>query len=150
MRPEDAARAFVSNNLLDIMGWPVIPLNEDLTDVDNAVDLVASMARTSKEDPVMQLVLAMVNSLTVDPKYDTVTVRTAQLTYNKHKECWQVGGRATRQLSLYFQGRGDFFPHHWLVPPLRKSWWQMYHGAFNQAHPGMEQTYCSVLCRVLG
>jgi hypothetical protein len=77
------------------MGRPVMPLYEDLTDVDNAVDLVASMARTSKEDPVTQLVLALVDGLPVDLKYDAVTVCTAQLTYNKHKECWRVGGRAT-------------------------------------------------------
>ena len=141
LRQETAAQAFVSPGLLDVMGRPVVPLNEELDNVDGAIDLVASMARTSAEDPVTQIVLALVDDLPIDPKYDADTVRIAQRTYEKYKDNWRVGGRATGSLSLYFQGRNDFFPRHWLARPLRKSWWRMHHGAHNQAHPGAEQTY---------
>jgi hypothetical protein len=108
-----AAQAFVSPGLLDVLVRPVVPLNEELDDVDRAIDLVASMAHTSAEDLVMQIVLALVDGLPIGPKYDAEMVCTGQRTYKKYKDNWRVGGRVTGSLLLYFQGRNDFFP--WLA-----------------------------------
>jgi hypothetical protein len=148
LEQETTAWAFVSPGLLDVLGRPVMPLNEELDNVDGAIDLVASMARTSAEDPVTQIVLALVDGLPINPKYDADTVHIAQRTCEKYKDYWHVGGRATGSLLLYFQGRNNFFPCHWLARLLRKSWWRMHHGAHNQAHLGAEQTYRN-LCQVV-
>jgi hypothetical protein len=128
--------------MVDINGLEIVNADEN----DMAVNLPVSLAQTCAKDPTTQIILALVDDLPLPKGHDEKTVESARRLYEAHKDSWRVGGRANAgaPLTLYHQGRSDFWPRRYLPAPLRKLYVRMWHGSLAAGHPQWKETLAAL------
>jgi hypothetical protein len=136
----------------DLLSYSAYPGMVDINGLENdlAVNLPVSLAQTCTKDPTTQIILALVDGLPLPKGHDEKTVESARRLYEAHKDSWRVGGRANAgaPLTLYHQGRSDFWPRHYLPAPLRKLYVCMWHGSLAAGHPQWKETLAALECVV--
>ena len=128
--------------MVDINGLEIANADEN----DMAINLPVSLAQTCAKDPTTQIILALVDERPVPEGYDEKTVESARRLWEAHKDSWRIGGRtnAGTPLTLYHQGRNDFWPRRYLPAPLRKLYVRMWHGSLAAGHPQWKETLAAL------
>jgi hypothetical protein len=133
-----AVAAAYNGLLVDVAGDVLPPAD----DADMAMNLPASLLRTTAADTVTQIIISLVDETPLPAdRYTAADMKTATQIYEKYKGGWFTGGRTTSgSRSLFYQGEKDYWPRRWIPQPLRRLYTAQYHSTLAAAHPGPEET----------